>query len=240
MTGAVSVHGGQNRGTGEEISPFVPEWVVLLQSEGTGRPVFVFPSAHSERGSLIIEGRMAAHVGRDHPFWGFGLDAAHRDLVAADGVAALGAEYVAQMQAIQGKGPFLLYGVCLGGYLAWETARQLVAAGEEVAGMLFYEVPLRSDFVKVRPGPVPVDSPNQWRLAHYYRVQPLPVDLTHVMTAGWYASKWWQPWQQVALGSAETVVVPGETETAFMHREERIARHVRAWIDTSERRGRQR
>ncbi len=185
---------------------------------------------------MAIEARVAGHVGRDHPFWGFSRDASHLDRVRLNGVAALGAEYVTHLRAIQDKGPYLLYGVCLGGYLAWETARQILDAGEKIAGILFYEVPLRSDFAKVLSGPPPVYSPNLWRLAHYYRVQPLPVALTHVMTAGWHASGWWKPWQEVALGSYETVIVPGETETAFEHREERIARHVRDWIEAAENR----
>jgi hypothetical protein len=42
----------------------------------------------------------------------------------------------------------------------------------------------------------------------------------------------------VALGSYEPVIVPGETETAFVDREERIARHVRDWIETAEHRPR--
>lgn len=233
---SASSHREPAPGVGEEITPFFPDWVVPLWPEGSGRPVFFFPSAHSERGSLTIEARVASHVGCGHPFWGFALEAAHRERVRDEGVAALGAEYAARMRAIQPHGPYLLYGNCLGGYLAWETARQLLEAGEAVAGILFYEAPIRSDFARVRPGPIPVDTANQWRLLHYYRVRPLPVHLTHVMTVEWHASGWWKPWQEVALGSYETVVVPGETVTAFDRREERIARHVRDWIESTERR----
>jgi hypothetical protein len=223
-----------HRDAGGDVTPFVAEWVTPLQPEGMGRPVFVFPPAHDERSALAIEAKIAVHVGRDRPFWGFGGFSALREVLRSGGPEALGAEYVAQIRAIQPEGSYLLYGNCLGGYLAWETARQLLAAGEEIAGILFFEVPLRSDFARVRSGRPPVDHPNPWRLAHHYRVRPLPVDLTHVMTAGWHASKWWRPWQEVALGSFETVIIPGETETAFDRREERIARHVRDWIERSE------
>ena len=67
--------------------------------------MFVFPAAHDERVAMAIEAQMAGHVGRDHPFWGFGRDGSHLDRVRADGVAALGAEYVTHLRAIQGKGP---------------------------------------------------------------------------------------------------------------------------------------
>jgi hypothetical protein len=216
------------------MTPFHPAWVVPLQPEGKGRPVFVFPSSHSGPQTMAVEAGVARHVGRERPFWGLGRDDAHLDLVRTAGVAALGAENVRWVRAIQERGPYLLYGNCLGGYLAWETARQLLDAGEEIAGILFYEVPLRSDFANVLPGPMPVHSANVWRLAHYYRPPELPVDLTHLMTAGWHDSRWWEPWRHVARGRMETVVVPGETEAAFVDREARIATHVRDWIATAE------
>lgn len=180
------------------------------------------------------EAQMVGHVGGEHPFWGIGRDAAHLELVRQHGVAALGAAYVQQVRAIQAKGPYLLYGNCLGGYLAWETASQLLDAGEEIGGILFYEAPLRSDFANVRPGPIPVHSANFWRFAHYYRPPSLPVHLTHLMTAAWHGTRWWAPWQQLALQGNTTVVIPGETEAAFDHREERIAQHVREWLTACE------
>jgi hypothetical protein len=200
-------------------TPFFPSWVVPLQAEGRARPVFVFPAGHHERTALILEARIAAHVGREHPFWGFGRDDPQLDRLRANGVPALVAAYVAQIRTIQEKGPYLLYGNCAGAHLAWEAARQLLDAGAEIAGILFFEAPLRSDLSSV---------------TRHYRPPALPVDLTHLVTKGWHAYGWAEPWRQVALGSAETVIIPGETEAAFERREERIARHVREWIEQAE------
>jgi hypothetical protein len=201
------------------ITPFFPDWVVPLQSEGTSRPVFVFPAGHHELTALAIEARVAVHVGRDHPFWGFGREDPRLAPARAAGVPALVAEYVTQMRIIHGTGPYLLYGNCAGAYLAWEAASQLLAAGDQIAGILFFEAPLRSDGA----------SPSR-----HYRPPALPVDLTHVMTKAWHDRGWGTPWRQVTLGTFETVVVPGETETAFERRDERIARHVHDWIDQAE------
>ena len=236
MSASVVSRSAPDRSRDQGITPFFPDWVVPLQPEGQGCPVFVFPPADNVWTALAIEARVAAHVGDERPFWGFGCDADCLDSVRAGASVELGADRVQLMRAIQGSGPYMLYGVCFGAYAAWEAARQLLEAGEEIAGILFYEAPLRSNYGDVLTPPAPAHSMNVWRLSHYYRVQPLPVDLTHVMTAGWHASGWWKPWQDVALGSYETVVVPGETETAFERREERIARHVREWIETAERR----
>ena len=188
--------------------------------------------------ALDIEARVAMHVGRDHPFWAFARDDSQLDLVHERGVAALAAGYIAQIRAIQGKGPFLLYGSCIGGYAAWETARQLLDTGEEIGGMLFFEVPIRPDFTTVLPGHPPVrSSRNLWRLSHYYQLHALPIDLTYVMTESWHPRDWWAPWRDVVLGTFETVVLPNLTlgsEAFLARRETMIARHLRDWIDTAE------
>ncbi len=208
------------------ITPFRPDWVVPLQPEGSERPVFVFPAGHDEVRALAIDARVAAHVGRHHPFWGFRRDDSHFERVRAIGVPAMTEGYVAQMRAIQSAGPYLLFGTCIGGYFAWETARQLLAAGEEVGGVLFYEVPIRSD----------VATAKRRGLARHYCPDPLPIPLTLLMTEAWRVRGWSVAWKEVVHGSIETVVIPGETETVFERREERIARHVREWIEHAERR----
>ncbi len=102
----------------------------------------------------------------------------------------------------------------MGGYLAWETARQLLAQGEVIASLAFFEVPLHKTFAAVPTGPMPVDSANLWRLGHYYRPEPLPVALTHLMTHPWHGANWWRSWQHVALRGTETVLLPdGDTQS---------------------------
>jgi hypothetical protein len=188
--------------------------------------------------AIAIETRVAEHVGQEHPFWAFARDDSQLDLVREQGIAAVVAEYIAQIQVIQGKGPFLLYGNCIGGYAAWETARQLLDQGEEIAGIFFYEVPIRPDFARVLPGHPPVhDSRSLWRLSHYYRLQALPIDLTYLMTESWHQRGWWAPWKEVVLGTFETSVLPNVTlgtEEFLARREAMIAQHVRDWIDEAE------
>jgi hypothetical protein len=202
-----------------------------------GRPVFVFPAWDNVPTAIAIETRVAAHVGRDRPFWAFRRDESHLDCMRAHGVPALATRFVTQIQVIQGKGPFLLYGNCAGGYLAWETARQLLELGEQISGVFFFEVPIRPDFTRMLPGHPPVHSENLWRITYHYRLQSLPIDLTCLMTESWRARGWWAPWQEVALGTVETVVIPAHTmskQVFLARREAIIARHVRDWIDKSE------
>lgn len=219
------------------ITPFLPAWVIPLQRAGSGTPVFVFPAGHDEMRALSIDAQIASHVGKVHPFWGFRREDAALDPARADGVPTLAAEYVSQMRAIQPGGPYLLFGNCAGAYLAWETARHLLAAGDEVAGMLFYEAPLRADFDRLMPGVTPADISREWHLSLYYRPVPLPVDVTHLMTDDWQARGWWQPWQRVVRGTLEAVIIPVAaigSEKFLARRQEFIAEHVRSWIEQAE------
>jgi hypothetical protein len=225
----------------DDITPAIPEWVIPLQPEGNGRPIFIFPAGPNEMGALAIDARIAGFVGRRHPFWGLRRDHPALDAARAEGVPALARAYVEQMRTIQGEGPFLLFANCVGGYLAWETARLLLAAGEEVAGILFYEVPLRADFDRLLPGITPAHASRPWHLSQVYRPQPLPVDLIHLMTEGWYDRGWWMPWLRVVHGTHETAVISSADLGARSprgRREELIARHVRSWIAQAETRGR--
>ena len=110
-------------------SPFHPSWVIPLQRSGQGRPVFVFPAGRDEMRALAREARLAALVGRTHPFWGLRRDDPLLDPARENGLPALADEYARQLQRMQGDGPFLLFGICVGGYFAWETARSLLAMG---------------------------------------------------------------------------------------------------------------
>lgn len=204
-----------------------------LQPVGSQPAVFMFPASHSDP-TLRHDAEVVRHVGTDRPFWGLAHVAAHRDLVRQEGVAALGARYVAQIQALQPRGPYLLYGNCLGGYLAWETARQLLLQGACVDRLLFYEVPLRRDYLEIRPGPMPVESPVVWRLAHYYSPAALPVTLTHIMTPEWSGARWWRPWRNLALRGLEAVLLPSEGTPGPERRASVLAEAIRAWCAADE------
>jgi acyl carrier protein len=218
---------------------FLPEWVIPLQRDGTRRPIFVFPAGHDEMRALAIDAQIAAHVGRDHPFYGFRREDEQLYQAHEGGVPTLAATYVEQIRAIQGKGPFLLFGNCAGGYLAWEVAKRLIGSGDEVAGILFYEVPLRPDFDRLMPGFTPAQTSRDWLLSLYYRPEPLPINLTHLMTDSWHARHSGAAWQKVSRGAYETVVIPVETigtRNFMAQRQEIIAGHVRDWIERAERR----
>jgi hypothetical protein len=225
---------------GNGITPFLPDWVVPLQREGAGRPVFVFPAGPEETAALTIEAQVASAVGRSHPFWGFLRHDPSLEHAGPDRAATLAAAYVQQMQAMQGAGPFLLLANCAGGFYAWETARQLLASGERVAGLLFFEVPLLDDFDRSPPGQDPAQGAHAREWFRAYRPQPLPVALTVLLTADWSRRGWWQAWRRVAE-TVETVIIPDHTtgiDDFLAQRQTLIAGCVRTWLGQVEARAR--
>src|SRR5207253_1004474 len=49
------------------------------------------------------------------------------------------AQFIAELRAIQPEGPYLLGGYCFGGLVAFEIARQLRAAGQQVSLLLLMD-----------------------------------------------------------------------------------------------------
>ena len=218
------------------ITPFFPEWVVPLQPEGSGRPVFVFPGGSGNGVVLAKDAQIAAMVGRVHPFFGFSREEAHVAMDRDDWVTATAADYVTQIRTIQARGPYLLYAICSGASFAWEVARQLLAAGTTVAGMLFYEAQLETNSVEPgRPRYLPLGPPPGRAPSHV--PEPLPIDLTLLMTAAWQAEGKSDGWFEVARGRVDTVVMPGSTpgvRALYHRREAMIAEHLRDWIARTE------
>lgn len=103
--------------------------LVALQPQGSEVPFFC---VHSLGANLVSYGNLARTVGLEQPFYGLqpvGLDGKMEPHTRIEQMAS---HYVAEIRALKPKGPYRLGGVCLGGVIAFEMARQLVAAGEEV------------------------------------------------------------------------------------------------------------
>jgi hypothetical protein len=220
----------------EGMTPFLARWVILLQRHGTKRPVFLYPGGVGGIWIMTRDAQVAALVGRDHPFYGFRRDKPHIDPARENWHQAMAAAYIEQMRNIQGGGPYLIYAICGGGPLAWETIKQLQAAGEEIAGVLFYEVPLRADFATRAPEP----SSSRAAVLRPFRTyipEPLPIDVTMLMCDGWQAKGESAGFEQIVRGNLETVLMPGDSagpHNPYEGRESMVAEHVRNWIAQSE------
>ena len=91
----------------------------------------------------ILNLRHLAHlIGTERPFYGlqarglYGEDEPHECLHDA------ARDYVAEMRQIQPEGPYMIGGFSGGGITAYEMARQLKEAGEDVAALVLLDTPL--------------------------------------------------------------------------------------------------
>ena len=122
------------RGTAPEITPAASPARCLVEitpASASGRPPFF--CVHPAGGDVLCFFPLARHVGADQPFFGFqarGLEDGGEPFATLEEMAA---HYVAEMRRVQPVGPYRLGGWSFGGLAAFEMARQLAAAGQEVA-----------------------------------------------------------------------------------------------------------
>jgi amino acid adenylation domain-containing protein len=103
--------------------------VIALQKGGRQRPFFFL---HGDwTGGAFYCFTLAQAIGPDQPFYVLGTYkfAAQQTLPTLEKMAAT---YIAELQAIQPEGPYLIGGFCNGGLLAYEIASQLHEAGQQI------------------------------------------------------------------------------------------------------------
>ena len=110
----------RDRGDGAAPSPLVP-----LRAAGSRPPFFC---VHAAAGTVLPYLPLADALGPDQPF--YGLEALPG--AGEAGVEEMAAEYLRAVRAVRPAGPYRLGGWSVGGVIAFEMARQLHAAGEEV------------------------------------------------------------------------------------------------------------
>lgn len=102
---------------------------VRLHPDGAKTPVFC---VHPLGGHVFSYRELSTYLGAaGHPFYAFqapGLESGE----PMQRIEDLAAHYLATARAIQPSGPYLLTGWCMGGTIAFEMARQLRQAGEDV------------------------------------------------------------------------------------------------------------
>ena len=111
------------------IEPTGRSVIVPLRAGGSLPPIFAVPGVF---GNVIGLADLARELGSEQPFYGLqslGLDGGEAPLDSIEEIAAL---YVAEIRSVQARGPYAIVGACFGATVAYEMARQLLAAGEEM------------------------------------------------------------------------------------------------------------
>lgn len=104
--------------------------ICIANGDGARPPFFCIPGAGSDALSLR---EVAQAVDRDQPFYALPYPALLRDDIAPRTVEAIADYYIPLIRSVQPKGPYYLGGGSFGGVVAYEMARRLRDAGEQVA-----------------------------------------------------------------------------------------------------------
>ncbi|MEM8661181.1 MAG: alpha/beta fold hydrolase, partial [Pseudomonadota bacterium] len=115
--------------------------LVPVRTHGAKTPLFL---VHGADGNAYVSPHFVSLLGNDRPFYTFrarGFDGYDRPQRR---VEAMASTYIALMRETQARGPYLVGGICAGGIVAVEIARQLQAAGDEVLPLLLIDPPVGS------------------------------------------------------------------------------------------------
>lgn len=111
-----------------ELPAYFP--LIRMKHGGAASPVFL---VHGLGGSIGELYRFVSHLDVPNAIYGIegkGVDGREEPL---DRVADMAALYLAAIEEVEPRGPYLLIGYSFGGLIAFEMAQQIKAAGKEVA-----------------------------------------------------------------------------------------------------------
>jgi amino acid adenylation domain-containing protein/non-ribosomal peptide synthase protein (TIGR01720 family) len=113
-------------------------WTPLVEiTPGDGVPFFC---AHPAGGTVLCYGELGRLVA-PQPFYALQARGVERGQPPDDDLPTMAASYLAAVRDRQATGPYLLGGWSMGGLVAYEMARQLVAAGERVGLLVLMDTP---------------------------------------------------------------------------------------------------
>jgi thioesterase domain-containing protein/acyl carrier protein len=93
-------------------------------------------------GNVLNLRHLAQLIGAERPFYGLQARGLFGDMAPHATFEEAAVDYLAELRLVQPHGPYLLGGFSGGGITAYEMARQLRAAGEEVAMLVLLDTPL--------------------------------------------------------------------------------------------------
>jgi thioesterase domain-containing protein len=109
---------------------------VAIQPSGLRPPFF---GVHGGYGDVMFYSELARCLGKDQPFYALQAEGQKLSAMRDTSIEAIASYYLRQIRQVQAHGPYFLGGYCLGGVIAFETAQQLRAAGEEVGLLVLFD-----------------------------------------------------------------------------------------------------
>ncbi|MEU9076961.1 amino acid adenylation domain-containing protein [Kitasatospora sp. NPDC048538] len=107
--------------------------LVPVRPQGTRPPVFM---VHPMGGNVLCYVRLARHLPDDQPLYALQAAGADPGTTPLVSVEELADSYLTALRRVQPQGPYTIGGWSFGGFVAFEIARRLRAAGDEVTRLL--------------------------------------------------------------------------------------------------------
>lgn len=120
--------------------------LVLMRTEGTGTPVFFI---HPGDGQIVKYNDLVQRLSGDIRCYGLQSRGLNTNMPLHGSIEEMASDYIREIMDVQPEGPYVICGYCMGGYVAFEIARQLIAADKQVAElMLINSQTLEKEFYK--------------------------------------------------------------------------------------------
>ncbi|MAT84333.1 MAG: polyketide synthase, partial [Gammaproteobacteria bacterium] len=106
---------------------------------GGGTPFFVVAGMF---GNVLNLSHLAHLLGEERPFYALQARGLYGDTEPHETFEEMATDYISEMRQVQPHGPYLLGGFSGGGLIAYEIARQLTTAGEQVLRVIMLDTPV--------------------------------------------------------------------------------------------------
>ncbi|MBE6049326.1 MAG: hypothetical protein E7214_01350 [Clostridium sp.] len=97
--------------------------LIKIQSFGNKRPIF---AVHPGDGNVFCYTDLVRELGKNQPFYGFQAYGVEKGTVAKTSFCEMAKLYIEGIKEIQPEGPYIIFGYCAGGTIAYEIVRQLL------------------------------------------------------------------------------------------------------------------
>ncbi|MBL8001794.1 MAG: amino acid adenylation domain-containing protein [Flavobacteriales bacterium] len=149
-----------------------------VQPEGDRIPFFC---VHGDEANYFLP----KYLGNEQPFYAFVHQGEDGRRIEHTTVQDIAAHFISEMRSVRPHGPYLLGGYSFGGIVAYEMARQLQAAGEDIPLLALFDTYAPTEFKKVMKEEerfyFPIKNALLRAATNWYlkRDKPLPPKLRH-------------------------------------------------------------
>jgi len=133
-----------------QIEPKPWSSLVPIQLGGSKRPFFLVSGGNGSEFNLINYAKLVYFLGQDQPVYGLKTRGCDPKQQPHTQVEVMASDYIKEIRTLQPSGPYLLGGECIGGVVAFEMARQLVAVGQKVGLLILIDTQYPSHVHQIR------------------------------------------------------------------------------------------